>query len=119
VIPRTHGYVVVRKRPSTFAPSQLTAWEEGEPREAAALLHNIEQLHADDRHLREMLKEAIRRGDTEHLWRVAAQTQVSVFAGGWRTKCGPQRRTCSAGPLARTPIKRDVVSPRERVENAC
>jgi SAM-dependent methyltransferase len=90
VIPRTHGYVVVRKRPGIFAPSDLTAHEEGEPRETAALLHNIEQLHADDRHLREMLDEARRRGDTEHLWRVAAQARVGELEAmlarsrGWR-----------------------------------
>jgi SAM-dependent methyltransferase len=77
VIPRTHGYVVVRKRSGIFAPSDLTAPEESEPRETAALLHNIEQLHADDRNLREMLNEARGRGDTEHLWRVAAQARVA------------------------------------------
>ncbi len=90
VIPRTHGYVVVRKRPGTFAPPDLTALEGGEPREMAALQHNIEQLHADDRHLREMLNEARRRGDTEHVWRVAAQTRVAELEAtlaqsrGWR-----------------------------------
>lgn len=90
VIPCTHGYVVLRKRPGTCAPAHLTAREEGEPRETAALLHNIEQLHADDERLREMLNEARRRGDTEHLWRVAAQTRVAELEAmlaqsrGWR-----------------------------------
>ena len=90
VIPHTHGYVVVRKRPGTFTPEHLAALEEGEPREVAALMHNIEQLHADDLHLRVLLGEARRRGDTEHLWRVAAQTRVTdleaMFAEsrGWQ-----------------------------------
>lgn len=76
VVPNTHGYVLARKRPGEFTSEQLTALQSDEPREIAALAHNIEQLHADDRHLRELLVEAVRRGDIEHEWRVAAQQRV-------------------------------------------
>ncbi len=77
VVPRTHGYVLARKRQGSFTSDQLIALQPDEPREVAALAHNIEQLHADDRHLRELLVEAVRRGDTEHEWRVAAQQRVA------------------------------------------
>lgn len=77
VLPHTHGYVLARKRAGALTSEQLTALEPGEPREIAALVHNIEQLHADDLHLRELLMEAVRRGDTEHGWRVTAQQRVA------------------------------------------
>ncbi|HTU31753.1 MAG TPA: class I SAM-dependent methyltransferase [Solirubrobacteraceae bacterium] len=77
VVPHTHGYVLARKRQGSFTSEQLTALEPDEPRETAALVRNIEQLHADDRELRDLLVEAVRRGDTEHEWRVAAQQRVA------------------------------------------
>jgi SAM-dependent methyltransferase len=77
VTPRTHGYIVARKREGTFTAEQLTALEPDDPREITALAHNVEQLHADDRHLRGLLVDAVRRGDTEHEWRVAAQARVA------------------------------------------
>jgi SAM-dependent methyltransferase len=77
VVPNTHGYVLARKREGSFTSGQLTALQADEPREIAALAHNIEQLHADDRHLRELLVGAVRRGDTEHERRVAAERRVA------------------------------------------
>jgi SAM-dependent methyltransferase len=79
VVPATHGYVVMRKRKGALTPADLEALEPDEPREVAALLHNIEQLHADDRRLRALLGEAIARGDTEHAWRVAAERRVADY----------------------------------------
>jgi SAM-dependent methyltransferase len=77
VVPHTHAYVLARKREGSFTSEQLAALQADEPREVGALAHNIEQLHADDRHLRELLVDAVRRGDTEHEWRVAAERRVA------------------------------------------
>ena len=81
VVPGTHGYVVMRKRDVAIAAPDLEALEPGEPREVAALRHNIAQLHADDRRLRELLSEAVTRGNTEHEWRVAAESQSRCASG--------------------------------------
>ena len=73
VRPGTHAYVVMRKRDVTLTPDQLIELEPNEPREISALIHNIEQLHEDDRALRADLLASMHRGNTEHAWRVAAQ----------------------------------------------
>ena len=75
--PGSHGYVVMRKRPIAAAGVDLVALEPGEPREVAALQHNIEQLHADDHRLRELLVAATARGDAEHATRVAAEARAA------------------------------------------
>jgi SAM-dependent methyltransferase len=75
-IPGSHGYVVMRKRPIDPAIVDLAALEPDEPREMGALQHNIEQLHADDHRLRELLVAATTRGDAEHAARVAAEAHA-------------------------------------------
>jgi SAM-dependent methyltransferase len=79
VVPATHGYVVMRKRTVALTPADLEALEPDEPREVAALRHNIAQLHADDRRLRERLDEAVRRGDTEHEWRLTTERRLADY----------------------------------------
>jgi SAM-dependent methyltransferase len=79
VVPGSHAYVVMRKRDVVLTPAQLEALEADEPRELAALRHNINQLHEDDRRLRVLLGEAVARGDTEHGWRVAAERRVREY----------------------------------------
>jgi SAM-dependent methyltransferase len=78
VVPGTHGYVVMRKRDVALAAADLEALDAGDPREVAALRHNIAQLHADDRRLRELLSHAVARGNTEHEWRVAAERKLAA-----------------------------------------
>jgi SAM-dependent methyltransferase len=80
VRPRTHAYVVMRKREVALTAEQLTNLEPDEPREVAALLHNIEQLHEDDRQLREDLIASMKRANTEYSWRLAAQTTAADLA---------------------------------------
>lgn len=67
--------IVVARRPDGDGCSlvELEALEPHEPREIAALKHNIEQLHEDDRRLRAELAAAVDRGDREHARRVAAE----------------------------------------------
>ncbi|HEX3977925.1 MAG TPA: class I SAM-dependent methyltransferase [Solirubrobacteraceae bacterium] len=79
VIPGTHGWVAMRKRDVVLTASELEARQPDEPRELAALLRNIEQLHADDRRLRVLLGEAVARGDTEHARRLTAENRVTEF----------------------------------------
>ena len=54
----SHGFVVLRKRPVAFTAAMLQAPAD-DPREFAALEHNIEQLHDDDRDLRTRLLAAL------------------------------------------------------------
>jgi SAM-dependent methyltransferase len=56
--PGTHGYLVARKRPVRLTASDLERPEPGDERELAAARHNIEQLHAEDRRVREQLRAA-------------------------------------------------------------
>jgi SAM-dependent methyltransferase len=52
--PGTHGLMVLRKRPTRLTIAELEQPEPGEPRELAAARHNIQQLHAEDRRVREL-----------------------------------------------------------------
>ncbi|MDQ6840910.1 MAG: class I SAM-dependent methyltransferase [Actinomycetota bacterium] len=52
--PGTHGLMVLRKRPTCLTIAELEQPEPGEPRELAAARHNIQQLHAEDRRVREL-----------------------------------------------------------------
>lgn len=49
--PWSHGWVVARKRQSTIEPTELEALSD-DPREVAAIQHNLALVHADDRRLR-------------------------------------------------------------------
>lgn len=49
--PWTHGWVVMRKREAAISPAELEALAD-DPREAAALKHNLDLVHAEDRRLR-------------------------------------------------------------------
>lgn len=50
-----HGIALLRKRPGRFTVEDLTRLEPGEPREIAALQHNVAQLRDDTLRLREAL----------------------------------------------------------------
>lgn len=54
---KSHGLVVLRKKPAQVTASGLEAPEPGEPRELDALRHNIYQLHREDRRLRAQVRE--------------------------------------------------------------
>jgi len=47
-----HGLVLLRKRDVVISRGDLERLDDDEPREIAALLHNLEQLHDEDRRLR-------------------------------------------------------------------
>jgi SAM-dependent methyltransferase len=59
--PGTHGYLVVRKKPTLLTALDLERPEAEEDRELAAARHNIEQLHGQDRRVREQLRLARKR----------------------------------------------------------
>ena len=73
----SHAFVVMRKRSVALGAAALDALEPGEPRELAALAHNIEQLHEDDRRLRTLLRGTIARSEVEHAARAAAEARLS------------------------------------------
>jgi SAM-dependent methyltransferase len=63
-----HGVVVMRKGRSTPNVADLEALEPGEPREIAALRHNIEQLHRENERARRALRDV--QGSAS--WRLTA-----------------------------------------------
>jgi SAM-dependent methyltransferase len=54
--PQGHGVVLMRKKPGEFSEEDLKRLEPGEPREIAALQHNVEQLRDDTLRLRTAIK---------------------------------------------------------------
>jgi SAM-dependent methyltransferase len=86
VVPGSHALAVMRKRPVSLTAAELERPEDGEPREVAALRHNIEQLHTEDRRLRDHLEAAIARGNAEHELRIAAEAKVAAMSRSrsWR-----------------------------------
>ncbi|HLW96525.1 MAG TPA: class I SAM-dependent methyltransferase [Solirubrobacteraceae bacterium] len=60
------GAVVMRKRPGTFTVEELERWETDEPRELAALRHNVTSLRGEG----EELRAAIRVYESSRSWRL-------------------------------------------------
>ncbi|HEX4033695.1 MAG TPA: class I SAM-dependent methyltransferase [Solirubrobacteraceae bacterium] len=60
------GAVVMRKRPGKFAVEELERWEPDEPRELAALRHNVTSLRSEG----EDLRAAIRIYESSRSWRL-------------------------------------------------
>ena len=52
-----HGFVLLRKRDVQMTSAGLEAFEESEPREVAALQHNVDQLHTEESRVRQALIE--------------------------------------------------------------
>jgi SAM-dependent methyltransferase len=86
VVPGAHAVAVMRKRQVSLTEAELERPEEGEPRELSALEHNVEQLHDEDRRLRELLGAAVARGNAEHELRVAAEAKLAEMSRSrsWR-----------------------------------
>ena len=70
-----HGFVLLRKRDVSVTREGLLAFEEGEPREIAALQYNVEQLHAEEGRLRLSLVE-------ERDLRIRAGSRLQRGGGG-------------------------------------
>ena len=85
-VPGSHALAVMRKRPVSLTPAELERLEQDEPREVSSLRHNLAQLHAEDRRLRDHLEAAIARGNAEHELRVTAEAKVAAMSRSrsWR-----------------------------------
>jgi SAM-dependent methyltransferase len=64
--PEGHGIALMRKRPVTLTVEELTALEPGEPREIAAIQHNVEQLRDDTLRLRAAIQARDEDGGGAH-----------------------------------------------------
>lgn len=79
-----HGFVLLRKRDVQITGADLTEFEATEQREIAALQHNLEQLHSEERRLRLALDEERtlrQRSETAYNEVVAALTHERQRSG--------------------------------------
>ena len=83
--PGTQGLVVLRKKPARLTAVALEKPEPGEPRELAAARHNIEQLHGEDRRIREQLKHRADARARQLVARLARRWSARAHARARRT----------------------------------
>jgi SAM-dependent methyltransferase len=68
----TQGLVVARPKPDPGDRAELERIDAGDPREIAALRHNVEQLHREARRTQVELERAIEGYETSLSWRLTA-----------------------------------------------
>jgi SAM-dependent methyltransferase len=91
--PGTQGLAIMRKRPIQITTLELREREPGEARENMALQYNIQQLHAEDRRVRDQLAAA--EAKRSKRWYTRVRTLARQFAWhalsrrGFR---GPERK---------------------------
>lgn len=70
--PNTHGLIVARPRPNPPSRAELERIDPADPREIAALQHNLRQLRRESARAAEALDEAVRGFEASRSWRLTA-----------------------------------------------